>query len=82
MTLTNGFNPESAHFGPGRTAVRTPVSIGEVAAHAGVSAGAVSNILNGPEVAARPASDRVHAAVGFVRDEPAVQAVGQARAGL
>lgn len=53
-----------------------PVSIREVAAHAGVSVGTVSNVLNRPEVVATPTRDRVHAAIkalGFVRNESARQ---------
>ncbi|MFZ0049826.1 MAG: LacI family DNA-binding transcriptional regulator [Streptosporangiaceae bacterium] len=53
-----------------------PVSIREVAAHAGVSVGTVSNVLNRPEIVAAPTRDRVHAAIkilGFVRNEPARQ---------
>jgi LacI family transcriptional regulator len=56
--------------------VSAPVSIREVAAHAGVSVGTVSNVLNRPEIVARPTRDRVHAAIkalGFVRNEPARQ---------
>jgi LacI family transcriptional regulator len=60
-----------------------PVSIKEVAAHAGVSVGTVSNVLNRPEIVAVPTRDRVQAAIralGFVRNEPARQLrAGQSR---
>jgi LacI family transcriptional regulator len=53
-----------------------PVSIREVAAHAGVSVATVSNVLNRPEIVAVSTRDRVHAAIrelGFVRNESARQ---------
>ena len=53
-----------------------PVSIREVAAHAGVSVATVSNVLNRPEIVAQPTRDRVHASIrelGFVRNESARQ---------
>ena len=53
-----------------------PISIREVAAHAGVSVGTVSNVLNRPDIVAQPTRDRVHAAIkalGFVRNESARQ---------
>jgi LacI family transcriptional regulator len=56
--------------------VNAPVSIREVAAHAGVSVGTVSNVLNRPDIVAQPTRDRVHAAIkalGFVRNESARQ---------
>jgi len=56
--------------------VSAPVSIRDVAAHAGVSVGTVSNVLNRPEIVARPTRDRVNAAIktlGFVRNESARQ---------
>jgi DNA-binding LacI/PurR family transcriptional regulator len=56
--------------------VNAPVSIREVAAHAGVSVGTVSNVLNRPETVARATRDRVHAAIkalGFIRNESARQ---------
>jgi LacI family transcriptional regulator len=56
--------------------VNAPVSIRDVAAHAGVSVGTVSNVLNRPEIVARPTRDRVNAAIkvlGFVRNESARQ---------
>ena len=60
-----------------------PVSIREVAAHAGVSAATVSNVLNRPEIVARPTRDRVSASIrelGFVRNESARQLrAGQSR---
>ena len=56
--------------------VSVPVSIREVAAHAGVSVATVSNVLNRPDIVARPTRDRVSAAIrelGFVRNESARQ---------
>jgi LacI family transcriptional regulator len=56
--------------------VNAPVSIRDVAAHAGVSVGTVSNVLNRPEIVAASTRDRVHAAIktlGFVRNESARQ---------
>jgi LacI family transcriptional regulator len=56
--------------------VNVPVSIREVAAHAGVSVATVSNVLNRPEIVAQPTRDRVSAAIrdlGFVRNESARQ---------
>jgi LacI family transcriptional regulator len=56
--------------------VTTPVSIKDVAAHAGVSVGTVSNVLNRPEIVAEATRERVHAAIkalGFVRNESARQ---------
>jgi LacI family transcriptional regulator len=56
--------------------VSAPVGIREVAAHAGVSVGTVSNVLNRPEIVASSTRDRVYAAIkalGFVRNEPARQ---------
>ena len=56
--------------------MNAPVSIRDVAAHAGVSVGTVSNVLNRPEIVARTTRDRVHAAIkalGFVRNESARQ---------
>ncbi|HEX4833580.1 MAG TPA: LacI family DNA-binding transcriptional regulator [Trebonia sp.] len=53
-----------------------PVSIKEVAAHAGVSVATVSNVLNRPEIVASTTRDRVNAAIselGFVRNESARQ---------
>ena len=53
-----------------------PVSIREVAAHAGVSVGTVSNVLNRPDVVAEPTRSRVQAAIkqlGFIRNESARQ---------
>ena len=40
-----------------------PVSIRDVAAHAGVSVGTVSNVLNRPDVVAEPTRIRVLAAI-------------------
>jgi LacI family transcriptional regulator len=56
--------------------VRSPVSIREVAAHAGVSVGTVSNVLNRPDIVALSTRNRVLAAIdalGFVRNESARQ---------
>src|SRR5258708_9693902 len=56
--------------------VNVPVSIREVAAHAGVSVAAVSNVLNRPDIVAGPTRDRVSASIrelGFVRNESARQ---------
>ena len=56
--------------------MNVPISIKEVAAHAGVSVATVSNVLNRPEIVARPTRDRVHASIrqlGFVRNESARQ---------
>jgi len=53
-----------------------PVSIREVAAHAGVSVATVSNVLNRPEIVATPTRDRVQTSIrelGFVRNESARQ---------
>jgi LacI family transcriptional regulator len=56
--------------------VKPPVGIKEVAAHAGVAAGTVSNVLNRPEIVADATRKRVLAsieALGFVRNESARQ---------
>lgn len=56
--------------------MNVPVSIREVAAHAGVSVATVSNVLNRPEIVAVSTRDRVHASIaelGFVRNESARQ---------
>ena len=56
--------------------MNAPVSIREVAAHAGVSVGTVSNVLNRPDIVARSTRDRVQEAIkalGFVRNESARQ---------
>jgi LacI family transcriptional regulator len=53
-----------------------PVSIRDVAAHAGVSLGTVSNVLNRPDIVAEPTRSRVQAAIrqlGFIRNESARQ---------
>src|SRR6266478_2869657 len=53
-----------------------PASIKEVAAHAGVSVGTVSNVLNRPDIVAEPTRSRVRAAIkqlGFIRNESARQ---------
>src|ERR1700753_1785542 len=56
--------------------VSVPVSIRDVAAHAGVSVATVSNVLNRPDIVARQTRDRVNASIkelGFVRNESARQ---------
>ena len=56
--------------------MNVPVSIREVAAHAGVSVATVSNVINRPEIVAQQTRDRVQAAItelGFVRNESARQ---------
>jgi DNA-binding LacI/PurR family transcriptional regulator len=53
-----------------------PASIREVAAHAGVSVGTVSNVLNRPDIVAEPTKSRVRDAIkqlGFIRNESARQ---------
>ena len=53
-----------------------PASIREVAAHAGVSVGTVSNVLNRPDIVAEPTRSRVRDAIkqlGFIRNESARQ---------
>jgi LacI family transcriptional regulator len=59
-----------------RGRVRSTASIKDVAAHAGVSVGTVSNVLNRPERVAEETRTRVQTAIGalgFVRNEPARQ---------
>ena len=56
--------------------MNVPVSIREVASHAGVSVATVSNVINRPEIVAQPTRDRVHSSIrelGFVRNESARQ---------
>ena len=56
--------------------MNAPISIREVAAHAGVSVATVSNVLNRPDIVAEATRNRVHAAIealGFVRNESARQ---------
>jgi LacI family transcriptional regulator len=56
--------------------VSVPVSIRDVAAHAGVSVATVSNVLNRPDIVAGPTRERVNASIkelGFVRNESARQ---------
>jgi LacI family transcriptional regulator len=56
--------------------VNVPVSIREVAAHAGVSVATVSNVLNRPEIVAQPTRERVLSSIrqlGYVRNESARQ---------
>jgi LacI family transcriptional regulator len=58
------------------TVADAPASIREVAAHAGVSVGTVSNVLNRPDIVAEPTRSRVRAAIkqlGFIRNESARQ---------
>src|SRR5580693_551633 len=53
-----------------------PASIKEVAAHAGVSVGTVSNVLNRPDIVAEPTRSRVRDSIkqlGFIRNESARQ---------
>jgi LacI family transcriptional regulator len=56
--------------------VSVPVSIREVAAHAGVSIGTVSNVLNRPEIVTQQKRELVQKSIrelGFVRNESARQ---------
>ncbi|MGE5293012.1 MAG: LacI family DNA-binding transcriptional regulator [Micromonosporaceae bacterium] len=56
--------------------MNAPISIREVAAHAGVSVATVSNVLNRPDIVAEATRKRVHTAIealGFVRNESARQ---------
>jgi LacI family transcriptional regulator len=56
--------------------VTAAVSIKDVAAHAGVSVGTVSNVLNRPEIVAEATRERVYAAIkalGVMRNESARQ---------
>jgi LacI family transcriptional regulator len=58
------------------TVADAPASIREVAAHAGVSVGTVSNVLNRPDIVAEPTRSRVRDAIkqlGFIRNESARQ---------
>jgi len=60
--------------------VDAPINIKDVAAHAGVSVGIVSNVPNRPVIVAQATPERVRTAIkalGFVRNESA----GQLRAG-
>lgn len=53
-----------------------PVGIKDVARHAGVAVGTVSNVLNRPQLVALATRERVRASIevlGFVRNEPARQ---------
>jgi LacI family transcriptional regulator len=43
--------------------VNAPISIREVAAYAGASLGRVSNVVNRPDIVARPTRDRAQAAI-------------------
>jgi LacI family transcriptional regulator len=74
LTRSNA-RPETI-LSPPKKLVNVPVSIREVAAHAGVSVATVSNVINRPEIVAAPTRDRVQAAItelGFVRNESARQ---------
>jgi LacI family transcriptional regulator len=60
-----------------------PASIREVAAHAGVSVGTVSNVLNRPGIVAEPTRSRVRDAIkqlGFIRTSPRASSVPGAAA--
>jgi LacI family transcriptional regulator len=62
--------------------VNAPISITELAAHAGVSVGTVCNVLNRPGILARPKRDRVNAAIkalGFVSSSQARPRARQGR---
>ncbi|MEO3790685.1 LacI family DNA-binding transcriptional regulator [Nonomuraea sp. B10E15] len=64
-----------------KPAQRRRLSMVDVAAHAGVSVGTVSNVLNRPELVAKPTLRRVRAsikALGFVPSAPARQLRGGA----
>ena len=50
--------------------MNAPIGIREVAAHAGVSVGTVSNVLNRPDIVAATTRDRVHAAIKELRIRP------------
>lgn len=61
------------HLGP---APARPVTIKDVAAHAGVAQGTVSNVLNNPEMVRPPTRRRVEEAIaklGYIRNESARQ---------
>src|SRR5579875_621024 len=66
----------SSILASGGRQMKAPVSIKDVAAHAEVSVGTVSNVLNRPEIVAAATRDRVHQSIevlGFVRNESARQ---------
>ena len=72
------FQMSTAHLQQIRedTVADAPASIREVAAHAGVSVGTVSNVLNRPDIVAEPTRSRVRDAIkqlGFIRNESARQ---------
>jgi LacI family transcriptional regulator len=72
------FQTPAAHLHQIRegTVADAPASIREVAAHAGVSVGTVSNVLNRPDIVAEPTRSRVRDAIkqlGFIRNESARQ---------
>src|SRR5690606_21562461 len=74
-TVAPGFHGASAGSG-GSLSSTSMVSIREVANHAGVSVGTVSNVLNRPEIVAPATRSRVLeaiAALGFVPNESARQ---------
>jgi LacI family transcriptional regulator len=61
---------------PAQPVTRTQIGIKDVARHAGVSVGTVSNVLNRPEIVSADTRDRVNATIrelGFVRNEQARQ---------
>ncbi len=55
-----------------------PASIGEVAAHAGISVGTVSNVLNRPDIVAEPTR---HTRIAFVGGPLSIRQVADRREG-